>query len=304
MATTNTVDWIVKQSKRYPLLTTEQEIVYGRQIQAWLKLRDLPDPTRQEQAQIRRGLHAYQAMFRANIRLAVAVAQRFYSVKTSFDAEDLIQEGLIGLQQAILRFDSTRGYKFSTYSFPFIRGCISRAIENRGRMIRIPVHASERVRKVMRYMDEQVANGQQPTLAKAADHFGYELTSLRRYFNHYGRPLSLDAPDTSRDNSNPLTLLDAVAEQPIEPDWAAETLDNMHELHEALNQLTPIQRNIVEHLYGSGAETVTNFSVVARKIGRSREGVRKQHQRALDRLRQHLNVSVSVELDSAIQSAA
>jgi len=304
MATTDTVDWILKQSHRYPLLTPEQEIVYGRQVKTWLELRDLPSPTKQQQALIRRGLHAYQVIFCANIRLAVLVARGFYSVQTSLESEDLIQEGLIGLQQAIVRFDPARGYKFSTFAFPFIRGCISRAIDNRGRMVRIPVHGSDRVRKVLRYMDQQAEHDPRPTLADAAEHFGYSLTSLRQYFNHVGRPLSLDAPVSGRDDGSPLTLLDAVAEQPAEADWASETLDNMNELHEALNQLTPIQRNVVEHLYGNDVDTVPTIAAVARNIGRSREAVRKQHERALNRLRQCLNVSVSVELGSAIQSAA
>lgn len=304
MASTDTVDWILKQSHRYPLLTPEQEIVYGRQVKTWLELRDLPNPTRQQQALIRRGLHAYHAFFNANIRLSVMAARKFHGAQSTLEREDLIQEGLIGLQQAIVRFDPARGYKFSTFAFRFIVGTMSRGIDNYGRTIRIPVHASERVRKVLRYMDEQSAHGPRPTLADAAAHFNYSLTSLRQYCNHFNRQVSLDAPFPGRSENSLLTYIDAIAEQAPEGNWASEQLHDLQDLQDALEQLTPKQRTVVQMLYGADSEEKTSIAAIARTVGGSREGVRQQHLRAINRLRKCLNVSFPADLDSAIQPAA
>lgn len=291
MACNETVDWIIKQSKRFPLLTAEQEITYSRQVQTWQKLKDLDQPTPQQQALIRRGQRAYQHMFCANIRLAVAAARPFTGAGITLDTEDLIQEGLLGVERAILKFDPTRGYKFSTYAFPMIRGIISRAIDNRGRMIRVPAQGAERVRKVMRYCDQRlVETGQRPTLSEAAEALGLPLESLRQYVAQYIRPFSLDQPLPGASKSTgELTYLDTVANQLPECDWASEIIGDGKLLQQALDQLTPGQRAVIDLMYNSEVDRKPSLNAIGKQLGVVREAVRSKHLRALKKLRFYMN---------------
>ena len=290
MAANDTVDWIIKQSKRYPLLTAEQEITYSRQVQAWQQLKDLSQPTPQQQALIRRGQRAYQHIFCANIRLAVTAARPFAKVRTTLDPEDLIQEGLLGLEKAILNFDPTRGYKFSTYAFPKIRGVISRAIDNCGRMIRVPVQGAERVRRVMLYCEQQFAStGHRPSLAQAAKALDLPIESLRQYVAHYIRPVSLDEPlPNCRNRNGQNTYLDVVAETSQESDWLAESFGDLDKLQLAMDQLTHGQRAVIELMYAPETMTLT---AIGKQLGIVREAVRQRHMRSLKKLRAYLNVS-------------
>lgn len=292
MASNETVDWMIRQSKRYPLLTPEQEITYGRQVQAWQALKDLSNPTAKQQTLIKRGQRAFNHFYRSNIRLAVAAARRYIGVRCTLDPEDLIQEGLLGLERAIVKFDPARGYKFSTYAFNLIHRSIGRAIDNHGRTIRIPVHGIDRVRQIERYIDSQVAlTGEKPTLAQAAQALGFPMDTLRLYVLHFNALISLDQPlPNSFNSSGEMTYLDVVAEQAPKSNWVVESFGDAEELQTAIEQLTPGQRAVIELMYCSDADDKPTLQAVGDQLGIVREAARQKHLRALKALRMQLNV--------------
>jgi len=130
---------------RYPLLTTQQEIQLARKIAQYMELRDNPSPTPAEQRLIKAGLKARATMVNCNLRLVVHIAKRYTGRIKSMDMLDLCQEGNIGLQRAAEKFDASRGYKFSTYAYWWIRQSLKRAIDSKERMIKIPIHMIDRI---------------------------------------------------------------------------------------------------------------------------------------------------------------
>ena len=118
-----------------PLLTHEEELLLGRSVQQWLALEIEGSPTPEQKRIIRRGQKAKERMFNANLRLVVSIAKRYTRAVTKLELADLIQEGCIGLNRAIEKFDPARGYKFSTYSYWWIRQGITRAINQLERTI-------------------------------------------------------------------------------------------------------------------------------------------------------------------------
>lgn len=306
MAASDTVDWIIKQSRQYPLLTAEQEIYLARQVQEWLNLRDLPNPSKQEQALIRRGKRAYDTFFLSNIRLVVMVANRFNMVQSSMQPEDLVQEGIVGLQRAIVKFDPTRGYKFSTYAFNWIRQSISRSIYDRGRTIRLPSQGAEKIRHARIFMDQyEVQHGKRPTLAEVAAHCKLTENSLKRYLAHSAPMVSLD--DQVRSGGDALnsgcTYLDIVADTAAEPTMTDE-LDNVLDLLEtAKTALSAKQQAILHRRYHSDNEADASFSQIARETGTTRQAVQDHHSRALRLMRMHISARLTPHDIQALQSA-
>ena len=145
------ITWYLATIGREPLLTPAEEIELGNQVQTMMRLmeegeRELSD---QEKKFVRIGKRSKQRMMKANLRLVVSVAKKYQG--KGLELLDLIQEGSLGLERAVEKFDPTRGYKFSTYAFWWIRQSMTRAIACQSRTIRLPVHLSERltaIRKV------------------------------------------------------------------------------------------------------------------------------------------------------------
>ena len=102
---------------KYPLLSDEQELMLGRQVQAWVEIRDLDNPTPEQKRICRIGKRAYDKFFKSNLKLVVSVAKKYARLCNFLTLDDLIQEGCLGLGRAVEKFDPTRGYKFSTYAY-------------------------------------------------------------------------------------------------------------------------------------------------------------------------------------------
>ena len=141
---TDPITWYLATIGREPLLTAAEEIELGNQVQAMMRLLEEGDRTftDQEQRTIKIGKRSKARMMKANLRLVVSVAKKYQS--KGLELLDLIQEGSLGLERAVEKFDPTRGYKFSTYAFWWIRQSMTRAIACQSRTIRLPVHLSER----------------------------------------------------------------------------------------------------------------------------------------------------------------
>ena len=167
------VDWYLESIARVPLLTADQEITLGRQVQEWMALKEfLQNQGKDEQLSLlttevqfdhsgltpkdqkrimRMGQRAFDRMIAANLRLVVSVAKKYTGMTVNLEMLDLIQEGNVGLHRAVEKFDPTKGYKFSTYGYWWIRQGITRAISQHDHTIRLPLHAYEKVGKIRKF---------------------------------------------------------------------------------------------------------------------------------------------------------
>jgi RNA polymerase sigma factor (sigma-70 family) len=306
VATTETVEWILQQSHNYPLLTAEQEIVLARQVQAWVEIRDLAELTKEQQKIVRRGKHAYDSFFLSNIRLVVKVASRYTKVSGTLGLDDLIQEGLLGLERAIVKFDPQRGYKFSTYAFNWIRQSINRAISNKSRSIRIPCGAIASIKKANDYMRaQQRENSRVPSLGEVAQHCGVSLPTLKHYLPHSASVISLDDRVKSQSStSETSTYLELLADVPIEPSMLSELDNIVAMLPKLLNDLAPEEQVIIKRRYMSGEDQPVPFTRIGRELGISRQTANQRHDAALRKLRMKLNYSARPEDIQALRCAA
>ena len=307
MAANQTVDWILQQSKRYPLLTQEQEIHYGRQVQEWVAIKDQPITTKEQKRIYKRGKRAYDIFYLSNIRLVVEVAKRYQFVQSMFDPEDLIQEGFIGLERAIVKFDPTRGYKFSTYAFNWIRQAISRGINSKGKAVRLPEHAYGALKKAADFSQAyELEHGRKPSIEAAAQRAGLELETFKNYLRHSKCVISLDerVRGAGSDSKDLSTMLDLIADIGVQPQMVDE-IDNVFRVLEvAVSELQPRQQEVIKAIYANTTEKPASFTSLARGYGVTREAVRSQHIRALNVLRCKLSRRLTRDDLDSIQSVA
>lgn len=303
---TESIDWLVNQSRNHPLLTAEQEIILARQIQAWLPLRGKTLLTREERATVRRGKRAYDAFFAANIRLVVTIANRYRRIVTTMAIEDTVQEGMLGLERAIVKYDPSRGYKFSTYAFSWVRQSIGRAIANQDRMIRVPLHGTVLIKQAMDWSKEyRREHGRAPTLEQIATGISVSLEQLRLYMQHNATVMSLDAPVRTEATDSPSTYLELITDAPAE-DAFSDSFDS-ERLDEALATLTERELFILRERYAPSTSTLrqaTTYAAIGERLGVSRERVRQEHDRTIRRLRLRLTHGPRALSDTPAQLCA
>jgi len=304
MATPATsVDWIIQRTRRYPLLTAAEEIVLARQVQAWMAIKDIEKPTKQQQSIINKGRRARDRFFLSNIRLAVNVAGRYKRHSGLLTLEDLIQEGLLGMDSGILKFDPSLGYKFSTYSYWWIRQGITRAINRNSRMIRLPMQANDDIRRATNFMQTHLyEHGKMPALQDVADHCGIQKQTLLRYLNHNAGVCSLDEQMPGGDSYN--EFIDVVAD-PRSVDPQPEDLTEYFEaLHEAIDDLSPENQHIIRRRYFYSSSLPTPYNQIGDDLNISRQATQKMHSRAMASLQLRLGGLQGQECTQALQSAA
>ena len=142
--------WFLECAGRTVLLTADEEIFLGKRVQAWQPLKDRlrHELTKEEKKIVYHGRRAKKRFFEGNIRLVIKVAKKYVPRVRTLDLSDLINEGSIGLNRAIEKFDPTRGYKFSTYAYWWIRQAVERAIAISERTIRLPMHGNVAILKL------------------------------------------------------------------------------------------------------------------------------------------------------------
>lgn len=276
---------------RCPLLTADQEIQLGRTIQEWMQLRGAkPEPedyTDAERRLAKHGKRAQDKMVKANLRLVVTVAKKYATKVKCLELLDLVQEGNLGLVRATELFDPGRGYKFSTYSYWWIRQAVTRAIIQSDRTIRIPLHTQEVLQKVKKEMRlAEALTGQVPSVKELAERTGYAEEKVRYCLSLYPDAISLDKSGPA-DDSN-CKLLDLVVDPQSLDEVEDELIFERELLSDAINSLSELDRAMIERRNGLNSCEPTSFKALGDELGVSRERARQRHDNALNRLRHYI----------------
>lgn len=283
----DSITWYLSTIGREPLLTPAEEIELGNQVQAMMRLVEQGEGeagySDRERKIIRIGRRSKERMMRANLRLVVSVAKKYQG--KGLELLDLIQEGSLGLERAVEKFDPTRGYKFSTYAFWWIRQSMTRAIACQSRTIRLPVHLSERlttIRKVSLELAHKL--GAMPSRQEIAEELSMPLDELDSLLRQSLTTSSLDAPIHADEGRS--YLGDLIADNRLE-----EPLDQvergMHheQLGRWLSHLSSQEREVLSLRFGLDGQERHTLAEIGRELQVSRERVRQVELKALRKLR-------------------
>jgi RNA polymerase primary sigma factor len=273
---------------RYPLLTVDQEIQYGRRIAKMRELQELERPlTDAEHRLVRSGLRARERFMQCNLQLVVHVAKKYENRKRkSLEIMDLIQEGNIGLARAVELFDSSRGYKFSTYAYWWIKQGIQRALSQSDSMIRLPTGLHELLAKVARTTSDLSHRiGRTPTLAEIADHIGVDVNAIHDALRRSHSVYSLDSIAAG---SETLSLIDMIADPQSLMDM--DELSISHQAHEMLELIDKYLDDRSKFIVRSRRlQQPLTWAEISAKIGVAPSRVQQLERMALLRLRMMLN---------------
>lgn len=281
----------LNQLGRFPLLRPEQEIELSRKVSAMLELRERERGgetlTPEQQRTVKRGTKAKQRFMEANLRLVVEIAKKYKSRRRALELLDLIQEGNIGLARAVEKFDPTKGYKFSTYAYWWIRQAIQRSIQWDDFLVRLPLPIHNQLIKIGRAQEDLAKElGREPAAAEVAQRLGVDLAVLTEAIRRTRFVASLDEPLQTSDGSGG-TYADLLADP--EALSAAEQLADLSDRHDAERlegilerQVDPQARDVLLSRHGDRAEP---WHEIEARTGLNRAALQRIEAAALNRCR-------------------
>jgi RNA polymerase primary sigma factor len=281
------------QLGRYPLLRPEQEIELSRKVSAMMELVALEaagdELTPEQRRTIRRGVKAKQRFVEANLRLVVNIAKKYQSRRRTLELLDLIQEGSIGLNRAVEMFDPTKGYKFSTYAYWWIRQAIQRSIQWDDFIVRLPLPIHNQLIKIGKAQETLTQElGREPSAAEVAQRLGVDVKALTEAIRRTRYVGSLDEQMPGGDGNG--TYGDLLADPAAMT--AAEHLDWLSDQHEAdrladflAEQVDPQARDVLLSRHGERAEP---WAEIEQRTGLNRAALQRIEARALNRCRRLL----------------
>jgi RNA polymerase primary sigma factor len=270
--TSDTLQLFLRDVRRHPLLSAEEETELARRIE-------------------RGDLEAKERMVNSNLRLVVSLAKKYQGHELAL--LDLIQEGILGLIRAAEKFDWRKGYKFSTYATFWIRQAIQRGLANQGRTIRIPVHIGQRERKIARVERELAArHGRPPTDEEIAESAEISVDELHETREVMRTITSLERPVGEEGDTE---LGDLLASQERQPHEEVEIGLRDKTVRAALDQLPDQERTVIKLRYGINGDEPTPLREAGRLLGLSPERVRRIEHKALARLAEFREVAALSE---------
>ena len=285
---------------RIPLLEHEEEILLGRKVQRLMEIKEIETEMEIQsqddlagilgitpkdlKRQLREGEKAKDKMVTANLRLVVSVAKKY--TKRNMELLDIIQEGTIGLVRGVEKFDPGRGYKFSTYAYWWIRQGITRAIAEKSRAIRLPIHVTENLNKLKKAQRElSQINGEMPNVFQLAEYLEFTVDEIKDLMCKSRQPTSLEIKiGENRDTA----LIDLLEDETQLPEMLLERQSIKENMREIIHDLPEMQAAVVRMRYGIGEEILEPMSMTAigQVLNMSRDRVRTLENKAMRAIRE------------------
>ena len=298
-ATGDSVRAYLRDIGRIPLLEHDEEILLGRKVQRLMEIKEIeaemevPNQddlagvlgitVKQLKRELRDGEKAKDKMVTANLRLVVSVAKKY--TKRNMELLDIIQEGTIGLVRGVEKFDPGRGYKFSTYAYWWIRQGITRAIAEKSRAIRLPIHVTENLNKLKKAQRElSQMNGCMPTVFQLSDHLELTVDEIKDLMCKARQPTSLEIKiGENRDTA----LIDLLEDETQLPEMLLERQYIKEDMRSLIRDLPEMQAAVISMRYGIGDEMLEPMSMTAigQILNMSRDRVRTLEHKALKSLK-------------------